>query len=370
MRCPACSSVLSQRQVENTTADCCFDCGGIWLNADKLWLLASRLASLEQGEGEFDIFFKPRDVLREKDIHEEVRSCPDCYTPLEKFNYAYDSNIILDRCKRCGGIWADRGELRQIAMHIKGNEQVRTIGQAIIKNEAIEEIEELEETAKDVALSLRGFRIVFPVGDDISCNKKPVITILLIVLCVLSFLRMVYLRAGSYEVYRDEGLSPSNFFSTGLLTHMFVHAGFFHLAGNLLYLWIFGDNVEDRLGRVKYVLFYLSAGLAACVLHSLIYRGSEIPLVGASGAISGVMGAYLVFYPKANITVFHIRRLVETSAVYFIGSWFVLQLLNGLIYLRSENCRVAWFAHVGGFVFGAFFAYFVKKQEAAEVSAT
>jgi len=141
-----------------------------------------------------------------------------------------------------------------------------------------------------------------------------------------------------------------------LFASMFLHGGWLHIGGNMLFLWIFGNNIEDRLGPVRYLLFYLLGGLAASGLQLLVGPESAIPSVGASGAIAAVLGAYLVLYPRARVTTvvfFFLITLVELPAVVVLGLWFVLQLLEGVGGLGTQvNGGVAYFAHIGGFVFG------------------
>ena len=146
-----------------------------------------------------------------------------------------------------------------------------------------------------------------------------------------------------------------------ILTAMFLHGGFLHLAGNLLYLWIFGDNVEDALGHVRYLVFYLVCGVAAAVLQTVLNPGSSVPNVGASGAIAGVLGGYFVLYPRARVVtivpLFFLFPLIEVPAAIYLLFWFLMQFWMGSADLASaarhpEAGGVAWWAHVGGFVTG------------------
>ncbi len=145
-----------------------------------------------------------------------------------------------------------------------------------------------------------------------------------------------------------------------IFTSMFLHGGLFHLAGNMLYLWIFGNNVEDTLGHLKFLLFYLLAGVFAAYSHAIVEGpSSNIPMIGASGAISGILGAYLVLYPHARVHTLlffgFFVQVVRIPALIVIGFWAIIQILNGLITagIHSQG-GVAWFAHIGGFLFGFF----------------
>jgi len=210
---------------------------------------------------------------------------------------------------------------------------------------------------------------MIPLKDNIPSSRTPVITIGLIVVNVLVYLNQLTLppRAAVRFVYLY-GLIPLEISSGDLmvphpvplygtiLTSMFVHGGLFHLAGNMLYLWIFGDNVEDRLGRFRFLLFYLLSGVGAAAAQILSDPHSKIPMVGASGAISGVLGAYLLLYPHARVVtlVFFgwLVRVIEIRALIVLGFWIVVQLVSGLLTWGAQVGGVAWFAHVGGFVAG------------------
>jgi len=148
-----------------------------------------------------------------------------------------------------------------------------------------------------------------------------------------------------------------------LITSMFLHSGFLHLAGNMLFLWIFGDNVEDSFGHLPYLFFYLVCGLGAGLLHVLFNLGSAIPALGASGAISGVMGAYMVLYPRERILTLVFIFVVPIPAVFILGYWFLLQFLAGIDALgTSAKGGVAVWAHVGGFLLGVLLTQLVRRR--------
>ena len=148
------------------------------------------------------------------------------------------------------------------------------------------------------------------------------------------------------------------------LTSMFLHGGFMHLAGNMLYLWIFGNNVEDAMGHGRFIIFYLICGIAAVFAHALVDIGSTIPMIGASGAISGVLGAYLLLYPHARVLVviplgFYLHTMRLKAGIVLI-IWFMMQLINSLV--AGDGPGVAWFAHIGGFVSGIVLLPFFKRR--------
>ncbi len=209
---------------------------------------------------------------------------------------------------------------------------------------------------------------MIPLRDTIPARRFPVINTSLIVLNVLVFLFESILSPEQLDQFIWAwGLVPQRLWEEGglsawlaLFTSMFLHGGWWHLISNMLALYIFGDNVEDRLGPFRYLLFYLFGGLAASAAHLFAYSGSAIPTVGASGAIASVLGAYLVLFPYARVItlvpIFYFVRIVEIPALVYLGFWFLSQLLNGLFALTAVDVfqagGVAWWAHIGGFVFG------------------
>jgi membrane associated rhomboid family serine protease len=202
---------------------------------------------------------------------------------------------------------------------------------------------------------------MFPIGDDnVGRRSLPVVTYALIALNVLFFL--LELAGGGTFVDRWAfipqrfGMDPAGTLPT-VFTAMFMHAGWLHLGGNMLYLWIFGDNVEDRFGPVWFLIFYLVCGIAATFAQYYVAPGSRIPNVGASGAIAGILGAYLLLFPNARVRVLFYNQIVHMPALFVLGFWIALQIFAGAGSLfataQSEDTGgVAYMAHVGGFVAG------------------
>ena len=201
---------------------------------------------------------------------------------------------------------------------------------------------------------------MIPLRDVIPSRTTPGVTISLIVVNVLVFLFQLTLTERGPEAFVIAfGLVPAYFSLLNVFTSMFVHAGVAHLAGNMLFLWIFGDNVEDRVGHGRFVVFYLLCGFAAALAQTALIPDSLVPMVGASGAIAGVMGAYLVLYPHSRILMLFPFPpfLFELPAVFFLAIWFLVQFLNGVDALavferNAMSGGVAFWAHVVGFVAG------------------
>lgn len=212
---------------------------------------------------------------------------------------------------------------------------------------------------------------MMPVGDDNSLRKSaPIVTYVLIALNVLFFLAEV---SGGEEFIKRWAFIPQRFNANPLgdlptiFTAMFMHGGLMHLGGNMLYLWIFGDNVEDLLGKAKYLALYLFSGIAATFAQYVFFSDSNIPNLGASGAIAGVLGAYMLFFPGQKVNVMVGRSIVAMQSIIVIGFWFLLQVTSGagsLYSSQEESDGVAYMAHIGGFVAGlavAFLFRFFKR---------
>jgi membrane associated rhomboid family serine protease len=222
-----------------------------------------------------------------------------------------------------------------------------------------------------------------PLYDDNPTERTPFVTWAIIAACVIVFLWQASLGPrGERAVDFSLGLVPALLFGHAelppqlqivppgatLITHMFLHGGWLHLLGNMLFLWIFGNNIEDALGHVRYVVFYLLSGLAAASAQIFADPASEIPMIGASGAIAGVLGAYLILHPYANVRVLVwiivFVRLINVPAWIVLGPWFAMQLFGGLATPMAKG-GVAFWAHVGGFVAGILLLLLLRPRRAA-----
>ena len=200
---------------------------------------------------------------------------------------------------------------------------------------------------------------MFPVSDVIPSRTTPYVTITLIVLNSLAFLYELQLDGSELRGLVERfGVIPANFSWAATITSQFLHDGWLHFGGNMLYLWIFGDNVEDAFGHARYLLFYVLAGTAAAAGHATVHQESSIPLIGASGAIAGTLGAYFVLYPRSRVltAVFLIvfLDLIEIPAIFFLGVWFLLQLVSSVASIgadAADGATAVW-SHLTGFVAG------------------
>jgi membrane associated rhomboid family serine protease len=218
---------------------------------------------------------------------------------------------------------------------------------------------------------------VIPLRDVIPSRTTPYVTVSLIVLNVLVFVYELMLpesRLDAFMLYF--GLVPAAFSWVAVLTSMFLHAGFTHVGFNMLFLWIFGDNVEDRMGHGRFLVFYLLCGAAAALAQTAMAPDSIVAMVGASGAVAGVMGAYFVLYPHSRIVtlipIFIIFPIIEVPAVVFLGMWFVLQFISGVGSIAAATGGepaggIAFWAHVAGFIAGLSGVFVFRRPERQRV---
>ena len=210
--------------------------------------------------------------------------------------------------------------------------------------------------------------MIIPFGDEnIIGGHKPLVSYSFLVINILIFITQLTLGLDKYHASFDLfSLTPSSILQGQdlytLFTHMFLHGGLLHLAGNMMFLWIFGDNIEATIGSFPFFLFYMASGLFAVAVHIFFDPVSNIPLVGASGAIAGVMGAYMIMFPKSKIKVLIVIFKKYIPAFIFLGIWLAMQIMNVLQPIEDgEISQVAWWAHIGGFVFGVIAGFIFKS---------
>jgi len=221
---------------------------------------------------------------------------------------------------------------------------------------------------------------MIPLHDDNPTERTPFVTIAFIVSCILVFLYQAAVPQQQGEIFVFQyGAIPALLFGEAdlpatmsiaipayatLITSMFLHGGWMHLLGNMLYLWVFGNNVEDVMGHARFLVFYLTCGVLAALSHAITDPSSTIPMVGASGAISGVLGAYILLFPRAHVLVFMPGiGMTRIAAGIVLGMWFFMQLLSGGMSMGSTGGGVAFFAHIGGFVAGMVLIGLFKRPE-------
>jgi len=222
---------------------------------------------------------------------------------------------------------------------------------------------------------------MFPLRDTIPSRTFPFVTISIIIFNFLIFFYELSLGSTLNEFFKSYGIIPAEFLNINiknpfqivsltlpLFSSTFLHGGWMHIIGNMWYLWIFGDNIEDRTGHFRFLIFYILCGMLAGITHILMNSHSSIPTVGASGAIAGVMGAYFLLFPRAKILtlvfLFIFIQIIEIPAVFFLGFWILFQFISGSmsVGLTENSAGVAWWAHIGGFLIGLVLVMFFKKR--------
>ncbi|MCP4609483.1 MAG: rhomboid family intramembrane serine protease [Planctomycetes bacterium] len=369
MKCPSCCGKLRRVKSKTALVDICLDCRGIWFDSGEFVDFARSLTESEKISPTKTRLFEPRKVHTLKTVREQTKTCPKCNLAMKRFNYSYDSNIFIDKCLNCQGIWTDGGEIRQVARYLKDDPRIKTIGNDIVEHKKnMEDLKSWAGFGKALGLPVSPFilympKIILPLADDNPRERFPVLTTSIITLCVIIFIAQANFIDDLQTFFYFYGFVPKHFLDIGSITSMFLHADVFHLLGNMFFLWIYGDNVEDRFSRLGFIVFYLSCGLTASILHMVFNFNSMVPAVGASGAISGVMGAYLIFYPKARMSILFIYRIIRVNASLYLIMWFIFQLMFALTIFASDSATgIAWFAHIGGFVFGCLVAYYKKRS--------
>lgn len=221
---------------------------------------------------------------------------------------------------------------------------------------------------------------MIPLRDDNPTVSFPIVTISLIVLNIIIFFYEISLGPqfvpflntyGAKPLYIMSMSAPSGLPSPYLtiFSSMFLHGSFFHVAGNMLYLWIFGNNIEDSMGHFKFIIFYFISGVVAVYIFAFVNPDSTIPMVGASGAVSGVLGAYLVLFPRAKVLTLiplgFYMQVIKVPAVFVLGLWIFVQIINGMV-SGGQGGGVAWFAHIGGFLAGVVLVGLFKKRRVSD----
>lgn len=357
MKCPVCSNRLRQITAKSVILDVCPNCKGIWFDCDEFADFVGKLSASEQITAEKVKLFQRRNVQALHKLKEKARLCPKCSSKLRKFNYSYDSNVFLDKCPNCGGIWADGGEIEQVARYLKEDPQATAVGEALAESIAQRDCEEaLEGQRWFIPL-----RIIVPLSDDAPRDRFPVVTVALIALCTLILVCDMYFNPDRLVHTVDYiPKDPAHFFDADLVASIFSHGGIFHLVWNMLFLWLFGDNVEDQFGRWGYGCLFLGFAFTAVLLGLVFATSLSIWAVGISTAVSAIMGAYFIFYPVAKVKVFVFSGVMEIPAVVFLGMWFLFQFISPFLSKAEEVGLAANIPSVAGFLFGALTA-FLKK---------
>lgn len=332
--CPHCRHrLLETCQYQGREVDVCPGCGGLWCEA-KNWDAETfgDHPRWSNGSGEPSSEKAASGAGRAR----SDRLCPGCTKPLTAFQFGGGEECELDLCEQCHGVWFDHGEwdhleaLKSVQAHHQDLERATTWGEWWLQ-----------------------FLVGLPTEFNVRARRFPVVTVTLIVLCTLIFFaqfaigRAVWLpfAAQPTRILGGEGVYT-------VITCGFLHSGFLHLLSNMYFLYLLGDNVEDALGRVYFLLLYLASVVAASLAHVLIFPQSSVPLVGASGGVLGVMAVYLLLYPRARLTILLLFWQVKVAFWAWMGFYLLMQALGAFESLHLPVSGVAYWAHLGGFVAG------------------
>jgi membrane associated rhomboid family serine protease len=372
LRCPVDGNDLERVAFQGIEVDLCKKCGGIWFDQGELDDVMREAMAQPQSVARLD----PQAGAPIKQTPHREPTCPRCQKAMVPEIFGRVSNIELDRCPQCSGQWADGGELSALVeyLHDPGESQrMQKLGEAIAdtvkKRQALKDLTELGRHSRQRVLmgSLFLPKIILPLGTSVSVARFPLVTVCLVLINILIYVLQAT-AADMQSGFLTFGLVPANITEGkgiwGMFTHMFLHGGVLHLLGNMFFLWIFARAIEDTFGRWKFLGSYLLLGLIAGLIFFLFNLDSQIPAVGASGAISGIMGAFFVLYPYSTIPTFVIQTVLHIPTWLYLGVWIGFQLLAFWIAKSVGTCScVALTAHIGGFFAGVILARFFKKSE-------
>jgi len=375
MICPICRVAMQKTSFGSHAVHECPDCGGIWCDGKKLQGMIDGLLPIINGLSIHEALH--RKVVPMDNSKQSARICPKCGGDMAVFNYAYDSNVFLDRCKSCGGIWADRSEIEEIARFNKSNPSVDKYAIMALSqarkalSQEKEKIAEIPQRAAAVNrfLGISGMRtlmLTWPLFPIPVRSYLPTKSISLATICLIGINTFIFVLFGQETFVHKWGLVPSLALSPArafsFITSVFMHASWFHFLVNMSGLWFFGNNIEDEIGKAKFIVLYLVCGIAGGIVFCAIHPALTVPAIGASGAVSGLMGAYLILFPTADLMVLWMGRVRIIYAAVYLLLWILLQLLSGIVILKeTPDVNIAYWAHIGGFVSGFVLIWFLRR---------
>ncbi len=366
MQCPVCTRQLTPKLSLETTLYSCPNGCGLWFAAGTLPRYLKSLVKSERIKPTSTRLFQRRHVERVSQDENTSRKCPECQNRLQSLNYGYDSNVWIERCPICTGFWADRGKVTQLARHFKSDPKIVAAGQ-ILAQEAKQK-QRLPDSPQftDMGLSLLPIPIL-PTGTDEECERVPWVTISLITLCCIVYLYQWQVCQDGEAFINRYAFVPAHVWSIHQITSLFLHHNVWHLIGHMVFLWFLGRNVEDRLGWLRFLGLYFFGAMAANLLTGWATPSLNINCIGASGAIAGIMGAYLILFPLTWMDVGIGEFNIKTPAIIFLLGWFAFQIYNGLFTDHTSTTAISWFSQVGGFVGGLLFAMLFRNYDQREV---
>jgi membrane associated rhomboid family serine protease/Zn-finger nucleic acid-binding protein len=363
INCPDCAVSMMPFLCSTVVVDRCGNCHGIWFDRKELGVFRDSLK---------DLPLEKIDTEKVKDRHDVhlISTCPRCSLMLNDQTYAYKSKVMLKRCWKCEGMWLPNAEVLKFIDLVK----IAKLTEPDLKA-SLAELKKFEEETNKIkdfngmvnVLNLRVryrfpnfFGIIVPLYDDNPKSRRAWVT-----LSLLIFNLSVGIVVLNYPyraiVYRGLGLIAENPQLSTFFTSLFLHGDVTHLLGNMFFLWTFGDNVEDVLGPLKFIFFFAFCGIFAGLGHVWFHPVSHLPLIGASGAISGLMGAYLCLFSKVTVKTWINGAIVDLHVGMYLGIWLFFQVVLFLFTMKMSRVGVSFSAHVFGFLSGYLLLWLFKK---------
>jgi membrane associated rhomboid family serine protease/Zn-finger nucleic acid-binding protein len=372
MQCPVCNNLLHKLTIEGISSDSCSLCGSIWFTSGSDFAAAAKRCARKSNRPlEDSIKSRINTEVKKSNAVDFSLNCPQCHIPMQTINYADDSGIFINRCHSCTGIWTSNTEFKKITSYLKDNPLMDKVG-----TELAHEVRKIESN-KEFALELGKIANVdFSSVRNIYTNPLravvygiplwhrnlqsiPLISIFLIVSCIAIYIFQISAVPNIEKYFSFFGFIPATPISVGLLTSIFMHANWFHLLGNMLFLWIFGPPIEEKLGRINFILYYFICGLCGNFVYLIMHSGSQEPAIGASGAISGVIGTCLVLEPRGTI----MTTLDEVPVWLYAVVFFLIQFgYFFLLFITETHTQIGYDAHIGGFIGGVIIALILKNR--------
>lgn len=361
MLCPRCKAPLTATLEQTPSArveiDRCASCHGVWFDGGELAALA-QLGNSEAFALHSPLLVGEKSSMpcpRHPDISMIERQLATTRTQAVPMASGA-THLTIDQCPSCHGLWFDGGELDQLARSLRDSRLAPFLANPALMDGPI-------SAWRWLFMLMTGL----PVEQWQPRHRRPLAVMTLLGLCVLVFLWQ--LSAGPDMLVRQYGLIPAHFVAGGwqpLLLHMFMHGSLLHILGNMYFLWVFGDNVEDRIGPLRFLFLYFAAGLGAALCHALLTDRPGIPVIGASGAVAGVMAAYVVLFPQARLVSLILFFTVRWKTSTYLLIWLIYQLIGDGLGIPG----IAWWAHVGGFAVGYLIARPFRLGIAAPTATT
>jgi membrane associated rhomboid family serine protease len=372
MQCAVCNNLLHELTIEGISSDSCSLCGSIWFaSGSDFASAAERSARKSDLPLEDSIKSRINTEAKKSSAAGFSLNCPQCHMPMETINYADDSGIFINRCHTCTGIWIDDIKFKRITRYLKDDPLMDKAGAELAhevkKEDATKEF--ALEVGKITTVDFFNVREIFTNPAEAvvfgiplwlrNLRSIPFISISLIISCIAIYIFQISAVSDIKKYISLFGFIPATPVSFGLLTSIFIHANWFHLLGNMLFLWVFGPPIEEKLGRINFILYYLICGLCGNFAFLIMHFGSQVTLIGASGAISGIIGTCLVLDPLGTIMTTRDEAPVWLYAV----AYFLIQFgYNFLLFITETHAGIGYEAHIGGFIGGVIIALILKNR--------